>query len=141
MKNQLYPCLWFDGQAKEAATFYCSFFPNSKVISENAMVVLYELNGNKFMGLNGGALFKHSAAVSFVIDCKDQAEVDFYWNNLIADGGSEGQCGWCQDKFGVSWQVVPTVLGQLMSDPAKSQRVMDAFMKMKKIDIAELLKP
>jgi predicted 3-demethylubiquinone-9 3-methyltransferase (glyoxalase superfamily) len=139
MTNQLYPCLWFDNQAKEAAEFYCSFFPNSKIVSENPIVVIFELNHTKFMGLNGGPIFKHSEAVSFVVECKDQEEIDYYWNHFIADGGNESQCGWCKDKFGVSWQVIPTILGELMNDPAKSQRVMEAFMKMKKFDI-ELLK-
>lgn len=138
MTNKLYPCLWFDGQAEAAAKFYCSIFPNSKIISENPMVVIFELNGNKFMGLNGGPMFKHSEAVSFVIDCKDQEEIDYYWYKLIVDGGNESQCGWCKDKFGISWQVVPTILGELMNDPAKSQKVMQAFMKMKKFDIEQL---
>ncbi|MBC7425887.1 MAG: VOC family protein, partial [Bacteroidia bacterium] len=133
-----FPCLWFDNQAKEAAEFYCSVFPDSKINSENPMVVIFELNGVKFMGLNGGPMFKHSEAVSFVIECKDQEEIDHYWYKLIADGGKESQCGWCKDKFGVSWQVVPQILGKLMSNPEKAQQVTNAFMKMKKMDIATL---
>ena len=138
MKNEIYPCLWFDGQAQEAANFYCSIFPNSKIITDNQMVVIFELNGKKFMGLNGGPNFKFNEATSFVIDCETQEEIDFYWNNLTSNGGEEGNCGWLKDKFGLSWQVVPTVLPKLLSNPEKAQRVMQAFMKMKKFDIATL---
>lgn len=99
------------------------------------MVVNFELNGQFFMGLNGGDNFKFNEAVSFVIECKDQEEIDHYWNNLTADGGEESMCGWCKDKFGLWWQVVPAILGELMSDPAKAPRVVQAFMKMRKFDI------
>jgi len=139
MTKHVYPCLWFDGQARAAADFYCTIFPNSKIIQDSGMVVNFELNGQFFMGLNGGDNFKFNEAVSFVIPCKDQKEIDHYWYKLIADGGSESNCGWCKDKFGLSWQVVPTILGELMSTPGKGQRVMQAFMKMKKFDI-EVLK-
>ena len=138
MENTIYPCLWFDGQAKAAATFYCAIFPNSKVTSDSPMVVNWELNGGRFMGLNGGPMFQHSEAVSFVVQCKDQKEIDYYWESLTADGGKESQCGWLKDKFGVSWQVVPSILGALMSDLAKAGRVSAAFMKMKKMDIETL---
>ena len=138
MKKQLYPCLWFDGQAKEAAEFYCTIFPDSRIINDSGMVVNFELNGQYFMGLNGGNHYKFNEAVSFVINCKDQAEIDHYWYKLIADGGKESMCGWCNDKFGLSWQVVPEKLGELMSNPDKGQRVMQAFMKMKKFDIQAL---
>ncbi|RAJ83601.1 putative 3-demethylubiquinone-9 3-methyltransferase (glyoxalase superfamily) [Chitinophaga dinghuensis] len=138
MKTQMHPCLWFDGQARAAADFYCTIFPDSKVINDNGMVVNFELNGQLFMGLNGGDNFKFNEAVSFVIPCKDQEEIDYYWNKLTADGGKEGRCGWCKDKFGLSWQVVPTVLSELMSNPEKGQRVAQAFMKMNKFDIAAL---
>lgn len=138
MQTQLYPCLWFDGQARTAADFYCSVFPNSKIINDSGMVVNFELNGQFFMGLNGGPHYKFNEAVSFVITCKDQQEIDRYWHQLTADGGSEGQCGWCKDKFGLSWQVVPAILGELMSNPEKGQRVAQAFMKMKKFDIEAL---
>lgn len=134
----MYPCLWFDGQARAAAEFYCTIFPNSKIINDSGVVVNFELNGHFFMGLNGGNNFKFNEAVSFVIPCKDQAEIDYYWYKLIADGGNESQCGWCKDKFGLSWQVVPTKLGELMSHPEKGQRVVQAFMKMKKFDIEAL---
>ena len=138
MKNQVYPCLWFDGQAKAAADFYCSLFPGSKITSESPMVVNWEANGIKFMGLNGGPEFKFNEAVSFVIPCETQDEIDFYWDRLTSDGGAESMCGWCVDKFGLSWQVIPSMLGKLMSDPEKGQKVMQAFLKMKKFDIATL---
>ena len=134
----MYPCLWFDGQARAAADFYYTIFPGSKIINDSGMVVNFELNGQFFMGLNGGSNFKFNEAVSFVIPCKDQTEIDHYWNSLIADGGKEGNCGWCKDKFGLSWQVVPTVLSELMSHPEKGQRVAQAFMKLRKFDIEAL---
>lgn len=140
MKTQIHPCLWFDGQAKEAAGFYCSIFPNSKIITDSGMVVTFELNGQFFMGLNGGNNFQFNEAVSFVIPCKDQAEIDYYWEKLTADGGQESMCGWCKDKFGLWWQVVPVVLSELMSDPAKAPKVLEAFCKMKKFDIEKLKK-
>ncbi len=139
MTNQLYPCLWFDGKAKEAATFYCSIFSNSKITEENPMVVKWELNGRQFMGLNGGPHFKFNEAVSFVIECETQEEIDHYWYKLIADGGAESQCGWCKDQYGVSWQVVPKILSRLMSDPDKREAVVAAFMKMKKFTIETLI--
>lgn len=138
MTKQMYPCLWFDGQARQAADFYCSIFPNSKIISDSGMVVNFQVNGEFFMGLNGGDNFKFNEAVSFVIPCKDQQEIDHYWYSLIADGGKEDNCGWCKDKFGLSWQVVPAMLGELIGNPEKGQRVVQAFMKMKKFDIAAL---
>lgn len=134
----MYPCLWFDGQARAAADFYCTIFPDSKIINDSGMVVNFELNGQFFMGLNGGNKFKFNEAVSFVIPCKTQDEIDHYWYKLIADGGQESMCGWCKDKFGLSWQVVPTILGELMSNPEKGQRVVQAIMKMRKFDIEAL---
>ncbi len=134
----MYPCLWYDGQARAAAEFYCTIFPNSKVVNDTGMVVCFDLNGFPIMGLNGGDNFKFNEAVSFVIPCKDQGEIDYYWNSLIAGGGEESMCGWCKDKFGLSWQVVPSNLGELMSQPEKGQRVVQAFMKMNKIDIETL---
>lgn len=139
MTNQIYPCLWFDGQAKAAAEFYCSIFPNSKITAENPMVVRWELGGKQFMGLNGGTNFRFNEAVSFVIECDTQEEIDHYWHNLIANGGAESQCGWCKDQYGVSWQVVPKILGQLMAESQKGERVVAAFMQMKKFDIQTLL--
>ena len=139
MANQIFPCLWYNNQAKEAAEFYCTIFPNSKIISANLMVVISQLNGAKIMGLNGGSMFPQTEAVSLVIECKDQTEIDHYWYKLIADGGKESQCGWCKDKFGVSWQVVPNGMAALMSNPEKAQRITAAYITMKKIDIALLL--
>jgi predicted 3-demethylubiquinone-9 3-methyltransferase (glyoxalase superfamily) len=138
MTDQLYPCLWFDGQAKAAAEFYCSIFPNSKISSENPMVVRWELNGNQFMGLNGGPQYKFSPANSYVIECETQEEIDHYWDKL-GDGGIYSQCGWLDDKFGVSWQIVPSILGKLMGDPERSQRVIAVFMQMTKFDIEKLI--
>lgn len=139
MKNEIYPCLWFDGNAKAAAEFYCTVFKDAKITSENPMVVLWEANGYRFMGLNGGPHFKFNEAVSFVVDCDDQQEIDYFWNALLADGGKESQCGWLKDKFGLSWQIVPTkVLSDIMSDREKGPRAMAKLMKMVKIEIAEL---
>ncbi|GAB1444818.1 MAG: VOC family protein [Cyclobacteriaceae bacterium] len=139
MDNSIYPCLWFDGQAQDAAKFYCRIFKNSKITSDTPMVVNFELNGHKFMGLNGGPMFKFNEAISFVVDCNDQQEVDYYWDHLTAEGGTSSQCGWLKDKYGLSWQIVPKQLGDLMKgDAKKSQRVMQALMTMKKIEIAKL---
>lgn len=138
MQKQIYPCLWFNGQAKEAASFYCSVFSNSKILSENPMVVKWEINGQEFMGLNGGPMYQFTPANSYVIECETQAEIDHYWEKLGVKG-KYNQCGWLDDQFGVSWQIVPTILGKLMSDPSRSQRVVQAFMQMKKFDIETLL--
>ena len=138
MTNQIYPCLWFDGQAKAAADFYCSIFKNSKITVDTPLVVNFELNGKKFMALNGGPPYKFSPATSFVVECETQEEIDFYWEKL-GDDGVYNQCGWLDDKFGVSWQIVPTVLGKLMADPEKSERVMQAFLQMKKFEIEKLI--
>jgi len=138
MTNKIYPCLWFDGTAKEAAEHYCAIFPNSKITSENPIVVNFELNGNKFMGLNGGPKYKFSPANSYVITCDTQSEIDFYWERL-GDGGTYSQCGWLDDKYGISWQIVPAILEKLMSDENKAPRVVQAFMKMTKFDIETLI--
>ena len=138
MTNEIYSCLWFDGQAQAAATFYCSIFEDSKICVDNQMVVIFSLKGKKFMGLNGGPKYKFNEAVSFVVDCETQEEIDYYWEKLTADGGSEGQCGWLKDKFGLSWQIVPTVLPKLLGDPSRAQRVVGEYMKMKKFDIKKL---
>jgi predicted 3-demethylubiquinone-9 3-methyltransferase (glyoxalase superfamily) len=138
MNNQIFPCMWFDGNAKAAADFYCSVFKNSKILDENPMVVMFELNGNKVMGLNGGPHFKFNEALSFVVNCDTQEEIDYYWEKFTADGGQESMCGWLKDKFGFSWQIVPSMIAQLMSDPEKGQRVMQAIMGMKKLDIDKL---
>jgi predicted 3-demethylubiquinone-9 3-methyltransferase (glyoxalase superfamily) len=138
MTSKMYPCLWFDGHAKAAAEHYCSIFKNSKILSENPMVVTFELNGNKFMGLNGGPQYKFTPATSFVIECETQEEIDYYWKKL-GEGGRYDQCGWLDDKFGVSWQVVPTVLQKLMTNPDKAPRLIEAFIKMSKFDIKTLV--
>jgi predicted 3-demethylubiquinone-9 3-methyltransferase (glyoxalase superfamily) len=138
MTNQIYTCLWFDNQAQAAAKFYCSVFKNSRITADNQMVVAFELNGRKFIGLNAGPQFKFTEAISFVVDCNTQEEIDYYWSKLTADGGSEGSCGWLKDKFGVSWQIVPSILPQLLSNPEKAQNVMHAYMQMKKFDIKTL---
>lgn len=138
MTNQIYPCLWFENQAKAAANFYCSIFKNSKITSENPIVVTFELNGSKFLALNAGPEFKFNESISFVVDCETQEEIDYYWNKLTA-GGDEGQCGWLKDRFGVSWQVVPTILEKLMSNPEKSAKVMQEILKMKKLEIEKLV--
>lgn len=138
MNNPITVCMWFDGQAKEAAEFYCSIFKNARITADTPMVVTFELNGRKFMGLNGGPAFKFNEAMSLVVDCNTQEEIDHYWNKL-SEGGQESQCGWLKDKFGVSWQIVPVVLGQLMSDPIKAERVTKTLLQMKKLEIEKLL--
>lgn len=139
--------LWFDTRAEEAANFYCSIFPNSRVgktvrypesapgATGSVMVVTFSLSGQEFTALNGGPNFKFTEAISLVINCETQQEIDHYWEKLTADGGQESQCGWLKDKFGLSWQVVPKILGELMSTPEKTNRVMAEVMKMKKLDI------
>lgn len=142
------PHLWFDTQAKEAAEYYVSVFPNSKISSIQTLhdtpsgdcdVVSFELNGQPFMAISAGPTFKLNEAVSFIVYCKDQKELDYYWDKLSASSQDE-QCGWCKDKFGLSWQVVPEELDEMMatSDRAKLDRLTQAFLKMKKLDIAEL---
>jgi predicted 3-demethylubiquinone-9 3-methyltransferase (glyoxalase superfamily) len=149
--QKITPFLWFDGQAEEAMNFYVSVFKDSKVLGVNrygkdaplpegtVLTASFELNGQRFVALNGGPMYKFSPATSFVVDCEDQAEVDYYWEKLGA-GGTYNQCAWLDDKFGVTWQIVPKQLGQLLSDPdpAKAGRVMQAMMQMTKIDIAGL---
>jgi predicted 3-demethylubiquinone-9 3-methyltransferase (glyoxalase superfamily) len=153
--QRITPFLWFNDNAEEAVKFYTSIFKKSKIgkiarydeAGEKAagrpagsvMTIEFEIEGQDFIALNGGPHFKFNEAVSFVVSCKTQTEVDYYWNKLSA-GGKEVQCGWLTDKFGLSWQIVPTILGELMSDkdPAKSQRVMEAMLKMVKLDINKL---
>ncbi len=137
--NAIHPCLWFDGNAKQAAEFYCSVFKNSKITTDTPIVVYFELNGNKFMGLNAGPMHKFNEAISFVVNCDTQEEIDHYWNSLTADGGKQVECGWLKDKFGVSWQIVPTIIGKLMTTPEKAQKVMAVIMKSKKFVIEELV--
>jgi predicted 3-demethylubiquinone-9 3-methyltransferase (glyoxalase superfamily) len=149
--QKLTPCLWFDTQGEAAATFYTSVFPKSRIVdvarygeagprpAGTVMVVTFELDGQRFIALNGGPEFAFSEAISFQVSCEGQEEVDRFWNTL-SDGGQEGPCGWLKDRFGVSWQIVPTALPALLGDPdpERSQRVMRAMLKMKKIEIADL---
>lgn len=137
MIKQIYPCLWFDGQAKQAATYYCSVFKDAEITSENPMVVNFTLNGFKVMALNGGPKYHFTPATSFVIECETQDEIDYYWEQLGKDGRYD-KCGWLSDKFGLSWQIVPSILGKLMADQERAPRVIAAFMQMSKFDIATL---
>jgi predicted 3-demethylubiquinone-9 3-methyltransferase (glyoxalase superfamily) len=145
------PCLWFDTQAEEAANFYVSIFKNAKVTGVSrygdagpgpkgsAMTVTFELDGQQYMGLNGGPHFTLTPAVSLVVNCETQDEIDYYWDKLSADGGKIVECGWLTDKFGLSWQVVPSKMRTLVGgDPERGNRVMREVMKMKKLDIATL---
>lgn len=155
--QKITPNLWFSNQAEEAVNYYTSIFKNSKIgkISRygkegyeihkmpegTVMVIEFELEGQKFTALNGGPIFKFSEAISFIINCENQEEVDYYWNKLSAGGDKNAQqCGWLKDKFGLSWQIVPTILAELMSgkDKEKAQRVMAAMLQMKKLNISEL---
>jgi predicted 3-demethylubiquinone-9 3-methyltransferase (glyoxalase superfamily) len=145
------PFLWFDDQAEQAAHFYVSIFRNSKIVSTTrygeagpgvkgtVMTVVFELDGQDFIALNGGPQFKFTEAISFSVDCKTQKEVDKFWERL-SEGGEEGPCGWLKDKYGLSWQINPTILGEMLNDrdSRKSKRVMEAMLGMKKIDIAGL---
>jgi len=153
--HKITPFLWFDNQAEEAVKFYTSIFKNSKIKKiarygeegekvagrpkGSVMTIEFELEGQEFLALNGGPRFKFTEAISFVVNCKTQAEVDKFWTKLSA-GGAEVQCGWLKDKYGLSWQIVPAILGELLSgrDAAKSQRVMQAMLKMVKLDIKKL---
>lgn len=153
--QRIVPNLWFDNEAEEAANFYVSIFKNSKILgidyySESGakvsgqsvgsvMTVSFRIEGHDFVALNGGPMFKFTPAISFMVNCRDQQEIDYFWKNLSA-GGSEGQCGWLQDKFGISWQIVPAEIESLLykKDPQTREKIMEAFFKMKKIDIDTL---
>jgi predicted 3-demethylubiquinone-9 3-methyltransferase (glyoxalase superfamily) len=153
--QKIAPCLWFDDQAEAAANFYCAIFKNSKITNDSrygeagrefhgkrpgtVMTVEFELDGQPFTALNGGPMFKINEAISFQVNCQTQDELDYFWQRL-GEGGDEKaqQCGWLKDKFGVSWQVVPAILPELLKDPVKSQRVMTAVLQMKKLDITAL---
>ena len=151
--RKITPFLWFDTEAEAAANLYVSIFDNSKVgkitrygdagpgPKGSVMTVAFELDGQEFVALNGGPLFKFTEAISFSVPCKTQEEVDKFWEKL-SEGGEQGQCGWLKDKYGLSWQINPTVLGEMLNDPdpRKSKRVLEAMLKMKKIDIAGLKK-
>ena len=151
--SKIKPCLWFDGQAEEAANFYVTLFPDSRVNNVGrspadtpsgpkgmALTVDFTLAGEEYQGLNGGPEFKFSEAISFSVDCADQAEVDRLWDALTANGGEPGPCGWLKDRWGVSWQIVPHRLAELMADPdpERARKAMEAMLKMGKIEVAEL---
>ncbi len=149
--QKITPFLWFDTQAEEAAKFYASVFPNSKILKTarygeagpgpkgSVMTVEFELDGQRMIALNGGPQFKFTEAISLSVDCRDQKEVDHYWSKL-SQGGQESMCGWLKDRYGLSWQVNPAILGELLAGPdaKKAKRVMEAMLRMKKIDIAAL---
>ena len=153
--QKITPCLWFDTQAEEAANFYATIFKNSRIVrilryvdanhevhekrSGSVMTVEFELDGQRFTALNGGPEFNFSEAISLEVFCESQQEIDHYWNKLT-EGGEEGPCGWLKDRYGLSWQIVPTALGRMLEDPdqKKTQRVTNAFLKMKKLDLAAL---
>jgi len=151
MQQKIIPSLWFDTEAEEAADFYTSVFKDSRIVTKThytegapreagmVMTVEWELNGQRFVGINGGPQFTFDEAVSFQIDCEDQDEVDYYWEKL-SEGGREGQCGWLKDKFGLSWQVVPTGMDEVFADPdpERAERAMKAMLGMGKIDVAAL---
>ena len=151
--SKISPCLWFDGQAEEAAEFYTSILPDSRIVKVNrsaadnpstsqgdVLTVDFELAGQQFIGLNGGPEFKFTEAISLSIDCEDQAEVDRYWDALLANGGEPSVCGWLKDRFGVSWQVIPRQLPEMLDSPdrAGAARAMQAMLEMTKIDVAKL---
>ena len=150
--QKIHSCLWFNENAEEAVKFYLDIFKNSKITSitrytdagpgpsGSIMAIAFQLEGQQFLALNGGPSYTFTPAISFVVDCDTQDEIDHYWERLSADGGMKVQCGWLQDKFGISWQVVPPVLSELLadSDPAKVQRVMQSMLKMVKLDIVAL---
>ena len=152
MQQKITPNLWFDTEAEEAADFYTSVFKDSRIVTKThytegapreagtVMTVEWELNGQRFVGINGGPQFEFDEAVSFQITCEDQDEVDYYWEKLIEGGGSPSQCGWLKDKFGLSWQVVPAGMEEVFadSDPKRAERAMKAMLEMSKLDIAAL---
>jgi predicted 3-demethylubiquinone-9 3-methyltransferase (glyoxalase superfamily) len=151
MPQKIVPNLWFDTEAEEAAAFYCSIFKNSRIVSVaryteagprpagTVMTVDFELDGDRFIGINGGPEFTFSEAISLMITCKDQKEIDYFWDKLT-DGGEEGPCGWCKDRYGLSWQVVPEGMAEFFSDPdqERQRRGMEAMFQMRKIDVAAL---
>ena len=153
--NPITPCLWFDSEAEDAANFYVSIFKNSEIKSISrfgkagyeyhkkeegtVMTVAFTINGQPFVALNGGPMYKFTEAISFQVFCDTQEEIDHYWNSITSNGGEESMCGWCKDKFGVSWQILPSNLSALMSNPETSGKVAQAFMQMKKFDMAKLM--
>ena len=137
--QRISPCLWFDGVGRQAADFYVSIFDKSRIVRDGGMTIVFELDGVRFIALNGGPMFRFNEAVSMSVSCADQAEVDRYWTALC-DGGAPGRCGWLKDRFGLSWQIVPDAMGSLLGGPdaAGARRAMQAMMGMSKLDIAAL---
>lgn len=149
MQQKIVPCLWFDGQAEEATRYYVSLFENSEILSinrvgeeGNVLTTSFRLDGQEFMALNGGPEFRFTEATSFFVNCESQEEVDRLWASLTADGGEESQCGWLKDKYGLSWQIIPSALMELMGDPdrERANRVMQAMLQMTKIDVPTLVR-
>lgn len=154
MSTKISHCLWFDGKAEEAARFYVSLFTDGKVgriarygnegrevhghDAGDVLTVEFEIDGKRYLALNGGPHFKFNEAFSIVVTCDTQTEIDRLWERLVTNGGQESQCGWCKDRFGLSWQIAPAKMGDWMSDPARADRVMKAFLPMRKIDLAAL---
>jgi predicted 3-demethylubiquinone-9 3-methyltransferase (glyoxalase superfamily) len=138
--QKITPFLWFDGRVEEAAAFYVGIFPDAKIVSANSFTATFVLAGQEFYALNGGPKYPFTEAVSFFVKCADQAEIDYYWSKLIEGGGVESRCGWLKDKFGLSWQIIPDALGRYLSDPdrAKANRVTQAMLQMRKIDVEAL---
>lgn len=140
--QRITPYLWFDNQAKEAAEFYCSIFKNSKINSASEMIVEFELDGMHFIALNGGPRHQFTEAISFVVHCDDQDEVDYFWNAFVSNGGREDMCSWCKDKYGLSWQIIPVRFMEMMrtGNPNQVKRVVDAMMSMRKMIVADFEK-
>ncbi|MGE0597901.1 MAG: VOC family protein [Dehalococcoidia bacterium] len=144
--SKITPCLWVEDDLQEVFDYYQSIFPNAKLETinkmpdGNAITSIFEIEGQRFMALRGGPMFKFNEAVSFYVECKDQTESDYYWNKLTADRGEESQCGWLKDKYGLSWQIVPREFEEMMQgdDPVKVQRMIDAMMQMQRLDVAKL---
>jgi predicted 3-demethylubiquinone-9 3-methyltransferase (glyoxalase superfamily) len=141
MSQTITPCLWCKDDALEKAQYYCSIFPNSKIISQHPVMISFELNGTRFQALNGGIDFPYNESISFTVPCINQVEVDHYWDTFINDGGKAQDCAWCQDKYGTRWQIVPKQLSELMMDKdrVKAGKVMQAMMKMQKIIVQDLI--
>lgn len=147
---QIYPCLWFDRNAEEAVNFYQSIFPHSQILHRSyydkgrqmpegmILAIFFELCGHKMMALNGGPEFRFSEAISMVVECEDQKEIDYFWEKLCQEGGAPVQCSWLRDKFGLSWQIIPTGLGAMLQDRERAGRVMDAVLTMVKLDLTRI---
>lgn len=154
MKNKIRPCLWFDNQAEEAVKFYTSIFRDSKIEGVSyygkegfdihhqkegtVLTIEFEINGQSLTALNGGPAFQFNESISLQVFCDSQQEIDYYWDKLIGDGGEESYCGWLKDKYGLSWQIVPSILSELMKDPVKAEKIMSVFMEMRKFDLEKI---